>query len=86
MKDNKKYLDKVLDHLVRNTKIDYEGKEIYVPFTNHSFHMFFPSLYRHYNHFYEYCEKHFGLTLEEVDYVWDQWESIVMDKLWRNEE
>ena len=43
--ENNIYLDKVLDHLVRNTKIDYEGKEIYVPFTNHSFHMFFPSLY-----------------------------------------
>ena len=47
--------------------------------------MFFPSLYRHYNHFYEYCVKQFGLTLEEVDYVWEQWESIVQNKLWENE-
>ena len=36
--ENKKYLDKVLDHLVRSTEIDYEGKELYVPFTNYSFH------------------------------------------------
>ena len=83
--ENKRYLDKVVGSLVRSTEIDYEGKELYVPFTNYSFHMFFPSLYRHYNHFYEYCVKQFGLTLEEVDYVWDQWESIVQNKLWENE-
>ena len=79
--ENKKYLDKILKHILNNTKIDHEGEELYVPFTNHSFGMFFPSLFRKYYHFYKYCEKQFGLTEEEIDYVWDQWEEIILNKI-----
>ena len=30
--ENKKYIDKVLDHLVRGTKMDYENEALILPF------------------------------------------------------
>ena len=77
--NNKKYLDKVLDHLVRSTKIDYEKERIYYPFSPlHSYHLLFlpPSPF-----ITNYCKNHFGLTKEEIDYVWNEYRSIILDKI-----
>ena len=74
---HKKYLDKILKHILNNTKIDHEGEELY-GFT-HSF--LISKIKNKYYHFYKYCKNQFGLTEEEIDYVWDQWNKIMLDKI-----
>jgi len=82
--ENKRYLDKVIEHLVRGTKIDYEKEQIHIPFypTDHPFSLkpghpfgifdlissFFFSLPFD-DRFENYCEKHFGLTILEFKFV-----------------
>ena len=72
--DNKKYLDRILDHLVRGTKIDYENGRI--SFHSPTFRSFF-----YYPTFSKYCRNQFGLTKEEINYVWDEYRDIIKDKM-----
>ena len=83
--DSKKYIDKVLDHLVNRTKIDYEKEQIHIPFyptDDHPYslkpgHPF--GLYAILSDFFfslpfhirfeNYCVKHFGLTILEIRFV-----------------
>jgi hypothetical protein len=82
MKDNKKYLDKVLEHLVRSTNIDYDKGEIsflfslsIISFSSlNRFFVFFGS-------FSDYCKNMFGLTKEESKYVFKQYKEIIKDKI-----
>ena len=84
--DNKKYLDKVLDHLVRGTILDYEKELIRTPFVNPRplyNELISPSLFSLTFGFFlsKYCKNHFGLTKEEREYVWDQYKSIILNKI-----
>ena len=86
--ENKRYLDKVLGHMVKGTKIDYKGETMVFPFTTNptrfstttphvlSF-LLFP--------FIEYCKRHFGLTSDEVDYVYLRYLEIIKNKI-KNEQ
>jgi len=93
--NNKKYLDKVIGSLVRGTKIDYENEKIQFPFS-HPHPLFSHSLlsllslspllsYPHLSplhlSFSNYCKNTFGLTEEEVEYVWEEYKSIILDKI-----
>ena len=77
--ENKKYLDKVLDHLVRGTKMDYDKEEIHTPFLllppllSSLLNLFLP--------FSSYCKNTFGLTEEEMEYVWKEYVDIINDKI-----
>ena len=81
--ENNIYLDKVVEFLVRGTKIDYDKDEIQYPFypsplspilTTHTF--FFP-----YPTFSKYCIDVYGLTDQEIGYVWVMYKSIIKDKI-----
>ena len=88
--NDKKYLDKVTELLVRGTKIDYGIGRIYTPFspplnvifpltTDIFYFLYFstrPSL-----PFTKYCVNHFGLTEEEIRYVWEKYKDIILEKL-----
>ena len=86
--DNKKYLDKVVGYIVRGTKINYEYNSIAFPFTSlsissttppfHSFRYYlrFPS-----ETFNSHCRNTFGLTEEEIDYVWKEYKRIIKEKI-----
>ena len=81
MEDNqKKYLDKVIEFLVRGTKIDYDMGRIYTPYEERHYYIgslpYGPSV-----DFEKYCKNVYGLTEEEVDYVWEQYRSIIKDKI-----
>ena len=84
---NKRYLDKVLEHLVKGTKIDYEKKKISFLFFpsskyNTRFSLFFSIPFPHSSSFfYSYCIDTFGLTQEEIQYVWNKYKSIILDKI-----
>ena len=80
MKDNQRiYLDKVIEFLVRDTKIDYDEDRISYPYgglsttiKGFSIDPFFMS---------QYCKNVYGLTGEEIDYVWNEYKRIILDKI-----
>ena len=83
--ENKKYLDKVLRHMVNRTKIDYDKYEIIFPFTTNSTSFSFslsPDIFSFLLFpFIEYCVNHFGLIPDEVNYVFKQYRDIIKDKI-----
>jgi len=88
--ENKKYLDKVIDHMVRGTKIDYVRSMSTPPlslfstffFSSHPRSGFVPSPpFLHLSFFSTYCRNTFGLTDEEIDYVWKEYKYIITDKI-----
>ena len=83
---DKKFLNKVLDQIVRETRIDYRGKgKIFVPFsprhypTHFSFHF---SSYR--SNFSHHCKNVYGLNDDEIRYVWNEYKKIIKDKIENN--
>ena len=85
MKD-KRYIDKVLDHIVSRTKVDYDKGEIIFPFTTqrtHQIHPIFLDLERTIFTlpFVKYCNEQFGLTEEEMGYVYRRYVEIIEDKI-----
>ena len=89
--ENNKYLDKVIGSLVRGTNIDYEKKLLHPPYSSSlllslpfsvtllpSFHF---SSVPPPTFFSSYCKNTFGLTKEEINYVFIQWRGIMKDKI-----
>ena len=79
----KKYLDRVVIELVRETEIDYDRKEILLPFLFFTLFSFSSSLFSSSPSFlfYEYCKNTFGLTEDETEYVWNEYKDIIQDKI-----
>ena len=77
------YLDKVVEFLVRDTKIDFKGKKIFLPFSSFFPHsstlISFPFLFP--PSFSKYCKEVYGLTDQEMEYVWKEYKSIIKDKI-----
>jgi len=87
--ENKKYLEKVLNHLVKNTHVDYrliDGKKfvenpyfsplnIYINFYNYTNPNISPIFFE------RYCKNHFGLRTDEVDYLWNQYMPIIIKEI-----
>ena len=80
---NEKFLDKVVDQLVSETKIGYEKEEMNVPFlppsppsSSHVFSLSFPLSY-----FKKHCSEVYGLNDDEVNYVWDEYSLTIKGKL-----
>lgn len=91
--EDKKYLDMVIGSLVRGTNIDYEKREIIFPFSPFplSFQLSLPFKYippslsfsfsvPTYS-FEIYCKNTYGLTEEEIKYVYKQYRDIIKDKI-----
>ena len=92
--DNKKYLNKVLDHMVRGTEIDYDQEKIYFPFSTSltlstpylRFSPFFSLIFLPSPiAFSSYCKNQFGLTEDEIRYVWKIYKDIIKDKISKRE-
>ena len=92
---NKEYLNKVLDQLVGETRIDYDNYMVLYPFTqpitfNKSFYLLsvsnlftthVPSSPLLFLHFINHCIDVYGLNKEEIEYVWDRYREIIKDML-----
>lgn len=79
---DKKFLDKVIDQLVRETKIIDD--RVYTPFFSS-----FPSLFSPSSSFYLYyfsfhCKEIYGLNEQEIEYAWYMYENIIKDKIESN--
>mgnify|MGYP003657768742 FL=1 len=85
---DKKFLDKVVDQIVSETMIDYRGKgKIFTPFSL-PFYLFLPfypsfssisSSYR--SNFFNHCKEVYGLNEQEIEYVWEEYKQIIIDKI-----
>ena len=92
---DKRFLDKVLDQLVYETRIDYDRKVIKTPllsssyssnFPLHSFSRFFsidlsPFVTRPLPSFTKHCKGVYGLNGDEIEYVWEEYKRIIKDKI-----
>ena len=86
-----RYIEHIINDLVRDTRIDYEIGRIYFPFGlnlpfdvslsffYHTPPIFSPPLYS------DYCKKKYGLTEEEIKYVWRGYVGILKDKISKRE-
>ena len=86
MEDNQNiYLDKVIEFLLRDTKIDYKNEKIFSHFlTSIPYFPFFPNLILPFSFplsFSSYCKVTYGLTDQEIEYVWKEYKSIIKDKI-----
>ncbi len=86
---DKKFLDRVLGQIVRETEIDYENERVYVPFI--SFPLFFIHFHKHHSFlssrffsFSKHCRDIYGLNYEETEYVWVEYREIIKDKIENN--
>jgi len=86
--DNKKYLHKVIDQIVRETRIDYDEKKISSP----SFPSLFSSLFFLSPSFFSppspsfsgHCRDVYGLNEQEIKYVWNEYREIIYNKIESN--
>ena len=85
--DDKKYLDKVVEHLIHRTKIDYDKGEIIFPFTNSTTPYGLSSFIHFYRSipfslpFVKYCNRQFGLTEEEIEYVYYKYVNFIEENI-----
>ena len=80
--DNKKYLNKVVGSLVRGTRLYYDREEIHFPFFFHPYPLSYSHFHSHsFSLFSTYCKNQFGLTEDEIGYVWKEYVDIITDKL-----
>ena len=84
---DKKFLNKVLDQIVSETRIDYEWGEIQIPFSDLSIDIPHSLLLHHLDFhpflflFSDHCKNVYGLNKEETEYVWEEYKHIIIDKL-----
>ena len=81
-----KFLDKVIDQIVRETKIDYDEKEVSVPLPPFSLspHLLSPRFHSPFPSFTKHCKDVYGLNIEETEYVWEEYRRIIKDKIENN--
>jgi hypothetical protein len=87
------YLNKVIEHLVRRTKVDHDEEMLYTPFSYHiGFFSSFPlsPIHPHSSplfpphYFSHHCKNIYGLNEDEVKYVWKKYKEIIKDKIENN--
>jgi len=85
MKDKqKKYLDKVVDLLVDDTIIDNEKKEINYPFTYQKICLLPSPVLSSFDSpsiFSTYVKDVYGLTGQEIEYVWEEYKNELLNKI-----
>ena len=86
MKDNQNiYLNKVVEFLVRDTKMDYDKDKIQFPFYPFPCQFHKPPVTCdnpiRSSSFSKYCKNVYGLTDQEIEYVWVKYKSIIKDKI-----
>ena len=80
------YVDKILDILVEDTILDFKQLKLHFPFTHSPslplrFHPSFFSSLISTSLFSKYCKDMYGLTENEIDYVWKEYKNIILDKI-----
>ena len=88
-----KFLHKVVDQIVSETRMDYDMEEIQFPFSSRPFSLrrprFLTSFFLSPPHppifsFSDHCKDVYGLNEEETMYVWKEYREIIKDKIENN--
>jgi len=79
-----KFLDRIVDGLVEESRIEYVEEIVHL--ANFFFQLFnypFANLYSipETSPFYQHCRDVYGLTPEEITYVWTEYRNIIKDKI-----
>ena len=74
-----KFLNRVVDQLVRETRIDYDEGRLYTPFLSPLSLILPPPLL-----FSQHCKEVYGLNEDEIDYVWRGYKVVIRDKTKNN--
>jgi len=81
-----KFLDKVIDQLVRETEIHTEFGRIYTPISSTPLRLpfsfgslFFFSVSPFF--FSKHCRDIYGLNDDEIEYVWKEYRETIIDKI-----
>ena len=78
---DKKFLDKVVEQIVSETTIDYRGRgKIFTPFASFPYFVYSTSSFYRSN-FTKHCEEVYGLDKQEIEYVWEEYKQIIIDKI-----
>lgn len=77
---NEKYLDKVLNQIVSETKIDSEGRVI-TTFSPFPFSLPLTPRSPFFLYFYDHCRDIYGLTEDEIHYLWEKYKYILENKM-----
>ena len=90
--NRKKFLDKVVDFLVKDTKVDYDKRTLFFPFTYKRslrqgtnnltpFHKLLFDSYIPIDGFMEYIKELYDITsIEDITHVWETYK-VIMDKI-----
>ena len=76
---DKKFLNKVTEQIISETRIDYDRRIMGAPF----FVPFPPSL-SFLHPFTKHCVEVYGLNDDEVEYLWDRYKKIIKGKIIKN--
>jgi len=81
-----KFLNKVIDQIVYETRIDYDRKVIGTPLHPIPFHYPSPTFIRPTSPliFSRHCKGVYGLNEQEIEYVWKEYRETIIDKLKNN--
>jgi len=74
---DKKFLNKVVDQLVRETRIDFEKDRVTYP-VELSIQIFYDPPFASYGiskHFMRHCKDVYGLNHDEIKYVWRKYKN-----------
>ena len=79
------FLNKVVDQIMSETRVDLEGRDLYLPLTNSPFPISTSliSLYPQIDRFLfsVHCRDVYGLNEEEINYVWGKYRKYLMVKI-----
>ena len=80
-----KFLNRVVEQIISETRIDYDRGVIESPF---HFSSFFSSIYASYSFFLpsfvDHCRDVYGLNIQEREYVWKEYRETIIDKIKNN--
>ncbi len=86
---DKKFLNKVVDQIVRETEIDNDKETFFPPYLpSPPLSLLSPITYLTFLSppllFWKHCKSVYGLNDDEVKYVWDEHKQIITDKIESN--
>jgi len=78
-----RFIEHIINDLVRDTRIDYDREEIHFPFFRlpSVLSPFFFSSLLFLSFFPKYCIDVYGLTEDEIKYVFNEYKTIILDKI-----
>jgi hypothetical protein len=83
-----KYMGKVLEQMIKGTKIDYERELIFPPISNNltthfeiSFDNFYDNYHSYYYLFINMCKHMYGLADDEIHHIWKKYVNTIKNKI-----